>query len=271
MSYKRIARVSAALIMTATSVAVAQTSALSRDNVASGGSSRKATETSIVLVHGAFADGSGWADVIRILQKKGFTVTAVQNPLSSYTEDVATTKRLIDAQKGAVVVVGLSYGGAVMTAAAAGNANVKGMVFIAAFAPEAGEPIGAYLKKYPSLLDAALRPDAAGFVYIDRASFRNVFAQDLSLAETGVMAAAQKPVIGSAFAAAPTVAAWKTVPSWYIVAQRDRALNPDLERFYAKRIGAKTTEINSSHVVFISHPKEVASVIEEAAASAARR
>src|SRR3954469_25657052 len=132
MSYKRIARVSAALIMTATSVAVAQTSALSRANAAaSGGNSRKATETSIVLVHGAFADGSGWADVIRILQKKGFTVTAVQNPLSSYAEDVATTKRLIDAQKGPVVVVGHSYGGAVMTGAAAGNANVKGLVFVA--------------------------------------------------------------------------------------------------------------------------------------------
>jgi pimeloyl-ACP methyl ester carboxylesterase len=224
-----------------------------------------AAKPSIVLVHGAFADGSGWAAVIRILQKDGYDVTAVQNPLSSYAEDVATTKRLIDAQTGPVVVVGHSYGGAVITAAAAGSSNVSALVYIAAFGPEAGEPIGAYLEKYPSMLGEALRPDAAGFVYIDRAAFHDLFAKDLSKADADIAAAAQKPVHGSVFTSSPTAAAWKTIPSWYIVAQDDKAINPDLERFYAKRMGATTKEIRASHVVFISHPKEVARIIEDAA------
>jgi pimeloyl-ACP methyl ester carboxylesterase len=223
------------------------------------------TKPSIVLVHGAFADGSGWSGVIRILQQKGYHVTAVQNPLSSLAEDVATTKRLIDAQQGAVVVVGHSYGGAVITDAAAGNAHVKALVYVAAFAPDAGEPMGAFLEKYPSSLGSALRPDAAGFVYIDRTLFHNVFAHDLPASEAQVMAAAQKPAIGSGFASAPTAAAWKSIPSWYVVAQDDRTLNPNMERFLAKRMGATITEIKASHVVFISHPKEVAAVIEEAA------
>jgi pimeloyl-ACP methyl ester carboxylesterase len=228
-------------------------------------------QPSIVLVHGAFADGSGWADVIRILQKKGYNVTAVQNPLSSYAEDIATTKRVIDAQPGAVVAVGHSYGGAVITGASAGDPKVKGLVYVAAFAPDAGEPIGAYIEKYPSALGAALRPDAAGFVYIDRAAFHDVFARDLPEVEANVMAATQKPVIGSGFASAPTAAAWRSIPSWYIVAQEDRAINPDLERFFARRMGANTREIRASHVVFISHPREVADVIEAAASAAARQ
>jgi pimeloyl-ACP methyl ester carboxylesterase len=220
---------------------------------------------SIVLVHGAFADGSSWSEVIRILQKDGYVVTAVQNPLSSYAEDVATTKRLIDAQAGPVVVVGHSYGGAVMTGAAAGNTNVKALVFVAAFAPDANEPIGAYGDKYPSALGAALRPDAAGFVYIDRAAFRDVFAKDLPQAQTDIMAAAQKPAMGTLFGASPAVAAWRTIPSWYVVAQDDQAINPALERFFATRMGATTKEIKASHVVFISHANEVAQIIENAA------
>ncbi|MER9731563.1 alpha/beta hydrolase [Mesorhizobium sp. M0217] len=223
----------------------------------------------IVLVHGAFADGTGWQHIIPILQRDGYTVIAVQNALTSLAEDVATTKRVIGAQKGPVVAVGHSYGGAVITGAAAGNPNVKALVYIAAFAPEAGEAIGAYTEKYPSALGHALRTDAAGFVTIDQAQFRDLFAKDVAAEEASVMAAAQKPIIGSAFASSVTGAAWKTIPSWYLVAQQDRAINPDLERFYAKRMGATTAEIKSSHVPFVSHPKVVAHLIEQAASAPA--
>lgn len=220
----------------------------------------------IVLVHGAFADGSSWSRVIPLLQRDGYYVIAVQNPLTSFAADVETTKRVIDAQTGPVVVVGHSYGGAVITQAAAGSANVKALVYLAAFAPEAGEAIGALGDKYPAPpLNAALKPDAAGFLYVDRAQFHAAFAADLPVAETNVAAATQKPLIGSVFGAKVDQAAWKTIPSWYLVSQEDRAINPDLERFYAKRMGAKTSEIKASHVAFISHPTEVARLIERAA------
>jgi pimeloyl-ACP methyl ester carboxylesterase len=231
---------------------------------------RNAAKPTIVLVHGAFADATGWQHVIPLLERDGYTVIAVQNSLASLAGDVETTKRVIDAQKGPVVAVGHSYGGAVITGAAAGNANVKALVYIAAFAPEAGEPIGAFGEKYPSELGTALRPDAAGFVYIDRAQFRDLFAKDVSATEASVMAATQKPVNGSAFGASVEQAAWKTIPSWYLVAQEDRAINPDLERFYAKRMGAKTTEIKSSHVPFVSHPEEVVRLIQQAASAVSK-
>ncbi len=225
----------------------------------------QAPKPTIVLVHGAFADGSSWQRVIPILQKDGYTVIAVQNPLTSLAADVETTKRVVDAQTGPVVLVGHSYGGAVITAAAAGNANVKALVYIAAFAPEPGEPLGALGEKYPTELGGALRPDKAGFLYIDPAKFHALFAADLPAAETRVFAAAQKPIIGSVFGSSVDQAAWKTIPSWYIVSQDDKAINPEQERFYAKRINAKTTEIKSSHVPFLSHPAEVVRVIEQAA------
>lgn len=226
-----------------------------------------AGKPTIVLVHGAFADGTSWQRVIPILERDGYTVIAVQNALASLAGDVETTKRVIDAQTGPVVAVGHSYGGAVITGAAAGNANVKALVYIAAFAPDAGEPIGAYGDKYPSELGAALRPDAAGFLYLDRAQFRDLFAGDVSPTEASVMAATQKPINGSAFGASVEQAAWKKIPSWYLVTLEDRAINPELERFYAKRIGATTTEIKASHVPFISHPEEVARLIERAASA----
>jgi pimeloyl-ACP methyl ester carboxylesterase len=220
----------------------------------------------IVLVHGAFADGSSWRKVIPILEHDGYTVTAVQIPLTSLPDDVAVTKRVIDAQKVPVVVVGHSYGGAVITAAAAGNSNVKSLVYVAAFAPEAGELISAPGAQFaPAPLSTAFVPDAAGFLYIDRAKFHDAFCKDLPAAEARVMAATQKPVNGSFFGATVADAAWKTIPSWYIVSSQDRAINPDLERFYAKRIHATTTEIAASHVPFLSHPQAVAKVIEDAA------
>ena len=227
--------------------------------------SASSTKPTIVLVHGAFADATGWQHVIPILERDGYTVIAVQNALTSLAGDVETTKRVLDAQKGPVVAVGHSYGGAVITGAAAGNPNVKALVYIAAFAPEGGEPIGAFNEKYPSALGPTLRPDAAGFLYIDRALFRDVFAKDVSAVEAKVMAATQKPINGNAFGASVEQAAWKTIPSWYMVAQDDRAINPELERFYAKRMRATITEIKSSHVPFISHPRAVARLIEQAA------
>jgi len=235
-----------------------------RGKTRSGGALNAAKPT-IVLIHGAFADGTSWQHVIPILEHDGYNVIAVQNALASLAGDVETTKRVIDAQAGPMVVVGHSYGGAVITGAAAGNPNVKALVYIAAFAPEAGEPIGVYGDKYPAPLGAALKPDAAGFLYIDRARFRELFCADVPAMEASVMAATQKPIIASAFGGSVDQAAWKTIPSWYLVTQDDRAINPDLERFYAKRMGAKTTEIKSSHVPFISHPAEVARLIEQAA------
>jgi pimeloyl-ACP methyl ester carboxylesterase len=229
-----------------------------------------ASKPSIVLVHGAFADASSWRDVIPLLQRDGYSVTAVQNPLASLTGDVETTKRVIAAQPGAVVVVGHSYGGAVITEAAAGNPNVKALVYVAAFAPEVNEAIGAFGEKYPNALGAGLRPDAAGFLYIDRAQFRDLFAADVPESETRVLAATQKPVIGSVFGASVSQAAWKTVPTWYLVTQDDHAIAPELQRLYARRMGATTLEVKSSHVPFVSHPREVARFIEQAAGAAGK-
>lgn len=224
---------------------------------------------SIVLVHGAFADASGWEAVIRILQSRGYEVSAVQNPLSSYEADIETTRRLIEAQPGPTVVVAHSYGGAVITAAAAGSSKVKSLVYLAAFAPDAEEPLGPLLERYPTKVVEAFRPDAAGFLTIDRAKFREFFASDLPSAQTDIMAVTQKPLTSSVFAATTKVAAWKTIPSWFVVAQNDKVINPDLERFFAKRMGARTTEIKSSHAVFMSRPRDVARVIEQAARAAA--
>jgi pimeloyl-ACP methyl ester carboxylesterase len=226
----------------------------------------RAQKPSIVIIHGAFADASSWNKVIPILQGDGYVVTAVQIPLSSLSDDVAATRRVLDAQTGPVVLVGHSWGGAVISAAAAGSKNVKSLVFVAAFAPEAGEVITAPAANYsPAKLNSVLKPDEAGFLYIDRAQFRSAFANDLPEADTRIMAATQKPINGKSFGETQPAAAWKTIPSWYIVSTEDRAINPDLQRYYAKRINATTTEIKASHVPFLSHPKEVARVIEAAA------
>jgi pimeloyl-ACP methyl ester carboxylesterase len=224
------------------------------------------TKPSIVLVHGAFADGSSWQRVIPLLERDGYTVTAVQNPLTSLSDDIATTKRVIDAQVGDVVVVGHSYGGSVITGAAAGNPHVKALVYLAAYAPDAGETIGALTGKFaPPPLITALVPDTADFLYVDRAKLHDVFAKDLSSAEASLLAVTQKPLAKATFDQSVNNVAWKTIPSWYLVSQEDRAINPDMERFMAKRIGAKTSEIKASHVAFLSHPQEVTQLIEAAA------
>lgn len=228
-------------------------------------SASAAEKPAIVLVHGAFADASSWSKIIPALEKDGYFVTAVQIPLTSLPDDVATAKRVIDAQKGPVVVVGHSYAGAVITDAAAGNTNVKSLVYVNAFAPDATETIAGAGDKFPQPpLNSALVPDAAGFLYIDRAKVHDVFCKDIPAADARIIAATQKPLSKSVFAAKVVNVAWKTIPSWFIVGKEDRAINPDLERFYAKRMNAKTTELKSSHVPFLSHPKEVVRVIEEA-------
>src|SRR5438309_3829684 len=187
----------------------------------------KDVKPTIVLVHGAFADGSSWERVIPILQRDGYTVIAVQNPLTSLAADVETTKRVVDAQKGPVVLVGHSYGGAVITQAAAGSSNVKALVYVAAFAPEVGEPIGKFGEQYPAPLGTGFRPDKAGFLYIDPARFHELFAADVPVAETRVAAATQKPIIGSVFGASVEHAASKTIPSWYPVRPDDNAIHPE--------------------------------------------
>ncbi|BDI30814.1 alpha/beta hydrolase [Capsulimonas corticalis] len=221
----------------------------------------------IVLVHGAFADATGWQHVIPLLEDDGYTVIAVQNSLFSLSEDIITTKRVLEAQTGPVVVVGHSYGGAVISGAAGGEANVKALVYIAAFAPDANEAVGAFFEKYPTALGASVHTDTAGFGYIDRAKYHAIFCADVSDVEARVMAAAQKPILMASFGASSPSAAWRTIPSWYMVAQGDLSIHPDLERFYAKRMGAHTTEIKASHCAFISHPKEIAAFIEQAAAA----
>jgi pimeloyl-ACP methyl ester carboxylesterase len=230
------------------------------------------TNTTIVLVHGAWADGTGWQDVIPLLQKEGYRVIAVQNPLAMLANDVETTKRLIAGETGkgrSVVVVAHSYGGAVMSGAAAGNPGVKALVYVAAFAPDADERLDALFARYPTDLFSALEPpDAAGFFYLAPDKYRSTFAGDLPERQTRVMWASQKPINGAIFGQSNPAAAWRTVPSWFIVAQEDRVINPDLERFYARRMNARTTEIAASHVVFISRPNPVARIILEAAATA---
>jgi pimeloyl-ACP methyl ester carboxylesterase len=222
----------------------------------------------IVLVHGAFADGSGWNRVISLLQAGGFDVTAVQNPMTSLADDVATTRRAIEAQGGPVVLVGHSYGGAVITNAAAGLSNVKALVYVAAFAPDAGETLGQLLASVgPSAIGGAFVPDAAGFVSLDRAKFRAVFAADVPDDMARVMAATQKPIAGAIFEQRTGTPAWRTVPSWYLLARDDQAIKPELQKVMASRIGAHIHEVQASHVPFVSRPAEVVAVIREAAAA----
>ncbi len=235
-------------------------------------SSPASTKPAIVLVHGAFADGSSWSKVIPLLEKDGYYVTAVQIPLTSYADDVVTTRRVIDAQTGPVVVVGHSYGGAVITQAAANNSNVKALVYVEAFAPNVGETIAAAGAKYPPPpLGPALKPDAAGFLWVDRAKFRDVFCHDVPVTEARIAAATQKPIAAASFEAAPTNAAWKSVPSWFMVSTLDRAINPDLMKAQAKRANGTLIEGKWSHVPFLSQPRVVVKVIEDAAKHASAR
>lgn len=221
--------------------------------------------TTVILVHGAWADGSSWGNVISNLEKEGYDVIAVQNPLTSYADDVATTRRVIDAQAGSVVLVGHSYGGAVITGAARNAPNVRALVYVAAFGPDAGENLQKLLEEFPSKIGATLRPDAAGFLYIDRAQFEEAFAADVSERDLSVMSAAQKPINSQTFGQVYEAPAWKDIPSWYLIANNDQSINPNLQRLFAKRMNATTREVDSSHVPFVSQPSAVIEIIKEAA------
>jgi pimeloyl-ACP methyl ester carboxylesterase len=221
----------------------------------------------IVLVHGAFADGSSWARVIPILQSKGYNVTAIQNPLTSLADDVATTLRAIARQDGPVILVGHSWGGVVITEAGM-DPKVVGLVYVAAFGPDEGEQVGELGKKYPPPPAlAAPNVDAKGFLTLSADAFKK-FGSDLPVNEALVAAATQGPIAASAFGAQVSGVAWKTKPSWYIVSTLDQAIAPDEERFFAKRMKATTTELKASHVSMLSQPKAVAAVIMDAAAKA---
>lgn len=226
-------------------------------------------KTTVVLVHGAFADGSSWGDVIPLLENAGYDVIAVQNPLTSYDDDVATTRRVIDAQKNSVVLVGHSYGGAVITKAGLGASNVRALVYVAAFAPDAGENLQALLEKYPSKIGTALVPDAAGYLYIDRAQFKEVFAADVSERDLSVMAATQKPINSQTFGQVYETPAWRDTVSWYLISNNDNAINPALQRVFAERMKATTREVTASHVAFVSNPTAVVDIIKDAAEATA--
>jgi pimeloyl-ACP methyl ester carboxylesterase len=217
----------------------------------------------IVLVHGAFADGSGWRRVADILGKDGYTVSIVQEPETSLADDVAATNRILDRQSGPAVLVGHSYGGAVITEAG-NNAHVASLVYVAAFAPDEGEKLGPLLGSIAPAQNS-IAPTADGYLLIDQAKFPADFAADVPAAEAKFMAISQVPVNGSILSTPITAPAWKTKPSYGIVATQDREINPDLERSMYKRAGAKVTEIKASHAVFISKPNEVARLIERAA------
>src|SRR6476620_7751852 len=224
----------------------------------------------IVLVHGAWVDASGWKPVYEILTKQGFHVTMVQEPETSFADDVTAAKRILDLQDGPTILVGHSYGGSIITEAGV-HPNVVGLVYVAAHAPDVGEDEGALGKKTPSVLaktDGAIRKTADGFTYLDPTQFPKLFAPDLPREQAEFTARSQVLAAGSVFDTPLTAAAWKTKPSWGVVAGNDQIINPDLERWYYARAKSHTIEIKgASHSVYESHPKDVAAVIAEAARS----
>jgi pimeloyl-ACP methyl ester carboxylesterase len=228
---------------------------------------QNASVKNIVLVHGAWVDGSGWKPVYDILVKDGYTVSVVQEPLTSFSEDVAATRRILAQQSGPCLLVGHSYGGSVITEAGT-DAHVAGLVYVAAHMPDAGESEAADGKRYPSDLakSAFVKKTPDNFNYLDPSAFPSYFAADLPLAQAQFEAISQILTAIPNFSGTITTAAWRSKPSWMIVAGADRVINPDLERWYAKRANSHTTEIaGASHSVYESRPKEVAAVIEAAA------
>jgi len=217
----------------------------------------------IVLVHGAWADGSGFRAVYDILTKDGYHVTVVANPDTGVPDDVAATQRVLDMQDGPVILVGHSYGGTVITEAGV-DPKVVGLVYFAAFAPDAGETTGQYLPKGP--LPITVSKD--GLAFLNHDAFMGGFAPDVPLPEREFMFADQVPLAVSVFTLPVTNPAWRMKPSWYLVSANDQILPPDVERMYAKRMNATTEEVAGSHVSFISHPEVAAHLIEEAAEGA---
>jgi pimeloyl-ACP methyl ester carboxylesterase len=230
---------------------------------AAGGPARAEPVKNVVLVHGAFADGSGWRRVADILGKDGYTVSVVQEPLTSLADDVAATKRVLALQQGPTILVGHSYGGVVITEA--GNApNVVGLVYIAAFIPDSGQSALDLLGQAPAA-NNDMRATDDGFLYLDPAAFPADFAADIPAVDAKFMAHSQMMLAKAAAAGTVTTAAWHNKKSWALIATLDHNINPDLERSMAKKAGSETVEVAGSHAVYMSKPEDVAHLIERAA------
>lgn len=227
------------------------------------------TVKNIVLVHGAFADGSGWRGVYDRLTGKGFRVTIVQNPLTSLADDVAATRRVLARQDGPSILVGHSYGGSVITEAG-DDEKVAGLVYISALAPDVGESTGDQFAEIPAPPEFVIEPGPDGFGFVNLEKFKAGFAADTTDADAAFLRDSQVPIAMEIFSTKLTHAAWRTKPSWFVVATQDKAIAPELLRKQAARIGAQVTEVEASHVPFITKPDEVAAVIEKAAQGAAK-
>jgi pimeloyl-ACP methyl ester carboxylesterase len=221
----------------------------------------------IVLVHGGFVDGSGWEDVYRILKKDGYPVSVVQNPTKSLADDVAVTKRVIAEHKGPVVLVGHSYGGAVITEAGT-DPKVRGLVYITAFAPDGGESVASLIKDPPAGAPVPpILPPTDGFLALDKSQFAASFAADVLPEKADFMANSQVPWGVAALSGAISEPGWKNKPSWYLVATEDRMIPPPAQRLMAKRAGATVAEAKGSHAIYVSQPKAVAEFIVKAASA----
>ena len=225
-----------------------------------GTSNTTSNTTNIVLVHGGWADGSGWSKQIPTLEKAGHKVIAVQLPLHSLSDDVETVKRAIEHIGGPVTLVGHSYGGAVITNAAYNNPNVTGLVYIAAFAPDEGQSLSTFVNpaNFPKEL---FMPDSGGFIYLNPKIFRENFAQDVDPTEANIMAITQKPFHQSNFVAASGPPAWKQLPTWYQISESDHMIPPDVQHTFAEQMNATTLSLNASHASYVSHPNEIADFI----------
>jgi pimeloyl-ACP methyl ester carboxylesterase len=222
----------------------------------------------VLLVHGGFVDGSGWQGVYKALKKNGYNVTVVQNSTASLADDVATTKRAIATQDGPVILVGHSYGGAVITEAG-NDPSVVGLVYIAAFAPDRGESVSSLIKNAPPGAPVPpILPPVDGYLMLDKAKFPASFAGDVSLEEAAFMADSQVPWGVNALGGAVTEPAWKAKPSWYLLTTEDRMIPPDAQRQMSKRAGATVVEVKGSHAIYVSQPQAVALLIEKAARGA---
>ena len=221
----------------------------------------------VVLVHGGFVDGSGWEGVYRILKKDGYNVSIVQNPTLSLEDDVAVTKRILAAQDSPAILVGHSYGGAVITEAGT-HPKVAGLVYVSAFAPDQGESVNSLIANpAPGAPVPPILPPQEGFLFLDKAKFPASFAGDVDVEKAAFMADSQVPWGVNALGGKISKPAWKSKPSWYLVTTEDRMIPPDAKRFMSKRAGAKVTEVKASHSVYVSQPGAVAGLIEQAAKS----
>jgi pimeloyl-ACP methyl ester carboxylesterase len=227
--------------------------------------SRPANVKNVVLVHGAFADGSGWEGVYKILKNDGYTVTVVQIPTRSLKEDVALTKLALAAQTGPVILVGHSYGGVVITEAGT-DPKVTALVYVSAFAPDAGESVNALIQNPPpGAPQAPILPPQDGYILLDRTKFAAAFAGDVRPDTAAFMAASQVPWGVEALAGTITEPAWKSKPSWWVLTTDDKIIPPDAQRAMSRRAGSKVTEVKGSHATYVSQPRAVASLIEKAA------